>query len=198
MATLIKETGADVFIIDPLSSFHQRSENSNEEMRQTLDNVTAISRGTGAAAIVIHHFGKPSQDRTTAYRFRGAMSIKDWCDTMIAVTVKRHENRVLRDVKFIKVRHGPEPKAIMVERDENFIHTLTEEETLCPPGRVKAILEDLGGWAESQKALIDAIVKETSCGSRSANSFIRRAVDVEAIIENDQGSGRKKTYHVQP
>jgi len=198
MTTLIKTVGADVFIIDPLSSFHQRSENSNEEMRQTLDNVTSISRETGASAIVIHHFGKPSQDRATAYRFRGAMSIKDWCDTMIAVTTKRHENKILRDIKFIKVRHGPEPRAILVERDENFIHTITEEETLCPPGRVKEILEGLGGYVESQKELMAAIVEDAACSQRSARRYIQRAIDMEAIIENNHGHGKKKTYYAQP
>ena len=62
-------------------------------MRSVLNQVTYISRLTGAAAIVVHHFGKPVADRDESYRFRGAMSIKDWCDTLITITGKAHEHR---------------------------------------------------------------------------------------------------------
>ena len=55
------ECDADVLIIDPLSSFHQCNENDNSQMRRVMESITNIARKTGAAIIIVHHFGKPSE-----------------------------------------------------------------------------------------------------------------------------------------
>jgi RecA-family ATPase len=197
MIAMIKDKGADVFMIDPLSSFHQADENKNDVMRRMLDNVTYISRETGAASTIVHHFGKPVQDRGTAYRYRGATAIKDWCDTMISITAKPHEHKTLRNIIFNKIRHGPEQKPILLERDENFIHSIVEDDVLCPPGRVREILESLGGYADGQNELKEAIMKESKCGGRSAVKFIHIAVERGAIQEVSHGAGKKKGYYAQ-
>jgi archaellum biogenesis ATPase FlaH len=65
---IIKDSGADVVIYDPLTSFHNVNENDNVAIRQVLDTITQINRSLNTTAIVIHHFGKPSEFTTNAYR----------------------------------------------------------------------------------------------------------------------------------
>lgn len=197
MISMIQDKGADVFMIDPLSSFHQADENKNDLMRRMLDNVTHISRETGAASTIVHHFGKPVQDRDTAYRYRGATAIKDWCDSMLAITAKAHEQKTLRNVFFNKIRHGPEHKPILMERDENFIHTVVDDDVLCPPGKVREILEGLGGYVEGQKELKAGIINAVKCKDRSAAKFIRLAVERGTVQETSEGVGKKKGYYAQ-
>lgn len=191
----IEECGADVFILDALSSFHHVNENDNILMRNMLDEVTWISRKTGAAATIIDHFGKPSKDRQdVAHRTRGASAKRDWADTMLTITHRKHENKTLRQIDFIKIRNGPERKSVLVERDGNFIHEITEEDMLVPVSKVKEILEDLGGRADKQIELINEILRETGCTEKTARTAIKKAVDMKYI--NVIEGGRSKSYYV--
>ena len=191
----VRECDADIFVIDPLSSFHQVNENDNILIRGILDKVTEISRETGAAATVIDHFNKPSADRwEVAYRVRGAMSKRDWADTVICITQRKHEHKILRQLDFIKIRNGPMRKSVLVERDENFIHEIVEEDMLVPVSRVKEILEtQFGGRVEKQRDLLEAIAQECGCTQRTAAPAIRRAVTMKFITEF-KAKGRAKGY----
>lgn len=193
----IRECGADVFILDPLSSFHTINENDNILMRTRLDKVTWISRETGAAAIIIDHFGKPSRDRqNVAYRTRGAMSKRDWADTHLSITHREHENKILRQVDFIKIRNGPMRQSILVERDENFIHEIVEEDMSVSVSKVKEILEaHFGGRVEKQQEFLKTIASECGCAERTAQRAIYRAVEMKVIFSFD-GPRKAKGYQV--
>jgi DNA primase catalytic core len=194
---IIRESKAEVVIYDPLTSLHSINENDNVQMRKILDNITEINRNLGTTATIVHHFGKPTENSPTAHRTRGASSIRDWADTLLALTRKKHEQKILRLLEFIKVRNGPEPKPILLERNENFLHRATEEDILCPPEKVKAILEAQGGRVEGQAQLREAIIKETGCGDRRARDFISLAIERRVIIcEPDPKDSRKKIYAV--
>jgi hypothetical protein len=194
---IIRESGAQVIIYDPLTSLHSVNENDNVQMRKILDNVTEINRKLGTTASIVHHFGKPTENSITAHRTRGASSIRDWADTLVALTRKKHEHKILRLLEFIKVRNGPEPKPILLERDEHFLHHPTDDDVLCPPEKVKAILEALGGRVEGQKRLREAIIETTGCGDRRARDYINLAIERQAIrCEPDPRDSRKKIYAV--
>jgi DNA primase catalytic core len=195
MTEIVQESGAEVVIYDPLTSLHRVNENDNVQIRIILDNLTEINRRTGTTAMLIHHFGKPNENTTTAHRTRGASSIKDWADTLVAVTRKKHEHRILRLVEFIKVRNGPERKPMLIERDENFLHHITEEDMLCPPEKVREILTGLGGHIEGQEPLKQAIIEAVGCSPRSAATFISLAVERGTIrAEPNPVDSRKKIY----
>jgi len=193
---LVGESEAEVIIYDCLSNLHSSDENKNIAMREVLDSLTEVNSKCGTSCILIHHFGKPSEGQANRYRTRGAQSIIDWAVTAAGFMAKHHESRVLRTLEFFKVRDGAMPKPLLLERDENFLLTRIEEDTLCPPGKVREILEDLGGEVEKQRALIDAITEEAGCSPRSAQTFIRRAVEMKAIIEKAKGQGHAKGYQV--
>ena len=56
----IKLCSATVVWWDPLVSFHSERENDNVRMRNVLDSIKYINNKTGAASIIIHHFGQPA------------------------------------------------------------------------------------------------------------------------------------------
>lgn len=193
---LVKESKAEVVIYDCLSNLHSKDENKNIQMREILDSLTEVNAVAGTSCILIHHFGKPHDGIADKYRTRGAQSIVDWCVTGAILTEKPHENKILRQLSFIKVRDGAIPKPLLLERDENFLSSIADEGSLCSPLKVREILEDLGGEVSRQSELIDAIIREVSCSRRSAKKFIYRAIEMKEIEEIDLGRGRKKEYQL--
>lgn len=177
LTDIISQSQAEVVIYDPLTSFHSVNENDNVAIRNVLDTITGINRTLGVTAIVVHHFGKPGDATSNAYRTRGASSIKDWADTLVTLIRKKHEHKTLRLLEFVKVRNGPEPKPILLERDEFFLHWPVEDDVLCPPEKVAEIIRDCGGSVEGFGKLKELIAGEVGCSLRSAASYIKTAIE---------------------
>lgn len=68
---------ANVLIIDPLISFHYADENSNDQMRRVMDNISHISDEYNLSTLLIHHENK-TQQKTKKAGGRGASAIGDW------------------------------------------------------------------------------------------------------------------------
>lgn len=170
MQNLIEKLGAELVILDPLSSYHRVNENDNIQMRQTLDHLTDISAATNCAWLIVHHEGKPQDGREGAWRFRGASSIRDWADTMLGYTAKPNkEGKVLRLLSFDKLRHGPEHASLLLERDENFVHQQTEDAAnLVTPGLVAECLLELGGSCQGKGPLVEKLIEHSFCSRRTA------------------------------
>jgi len=196
MTNSIKSCGADVFVIDPLSSFHRADENNNSQMRTIMDNIRRISLNTGAASIIVHHFGKPVDKRYEGYRLRGASSIVDWADTVITINPKDSANPNLMNLSFEKVRHGEKLKPIRLERDGfRFFYSRVEPDLKVTPEKVKRILEDqFDGTAKSQKELSIAIQETCDCVPRTASDGIKKAVDTGVIRKRK--AGKRMEYYL--
>jgi archaellum biogenesis ATPase FlaH len=185
MVDAIKTHQADVFFIDPLISFHSANENDNSAMRQVLDYITEVMRKTGAAAGVLHHFGKPNEKGAVEHSARGASAIRDWCDTMLALTVKKVQDGYRHEIIFAKVRNGRQPKPITLERDENLVFQVIEEALKFPPDRVALLIEAKGGRVNGKVELIEAIQELAGCGEKAAREYIRVAIEHGTILEID-------------
>jgi MarR-like DNA-binding transcriptional regulator SgrR of sgrS sRNA len=83
---------------------------------------------------------------------------------------------------------------MVLERGQDFLLSTIDEGTLCSPVKVKEILEALGGEVDCQSKLVKAIQDEASCSSRSARTFIHRAIQMKEILEIESGQGRAKKY----
>jgi hypothetical protein len=178
----IKDHGAEVFFLDPLISFHSANENDNVAMRHVLDCVTNISRKTGASSAIMHHFGKPTENGKLEYRTRGAMAIRDWADTLIALTTKKGEGgKFFKQLNFLKVRNGYTPKPILVERDENFICHVTKEKSMFAPEQVPQIIRAKGGRVIGWQELTKAIQNILECTQREAQGLIKTATEKNLI-----------------
>ena len=175
---LVKSSGCDVVIWDPLTSLHSENENDNVKIRAILDTLTEINRKANTTGIVLHHFGKPQEGMEIQHRTRGASSIRDWADSLIAMTVKPSNKKILRYLTFVKVRNGPDHKPILLERDKKyFTHAITEEDIAGNPEKVAEILKELGGQVDMQVDLIKAIIEELGCSDRTAKKYIKNAID---------------------
>jgi KaiC/GvpD/RAD55 family RecA-like ATPase len=195
---IVRAANVDVIIWDPLTSLHSVNENDNVLIRNVLDSITEINRKADVTSILIHHFGKPHEGQDNAHRTRGASSIRDWADTLITITRKPHEQRTLRKLDFIKVRNGPEPKPLLLKRDDDyFIHTVAEEDVLCPPTKVAQILERLGGRVEGKMNLKEAIMEEVKCGEKTARNAIGLAIERGMVQETSHpAKASKKVYEI--
>jgi len=150
-------------------------------MRRVLDFITEIMRKTGAGAGVLHHFGKPTENSIVEHRARGASAIRDWCDSMLALTVKKAADGYLHEITFVKVRNGRQPKPISLKRDENLVFQVTEEESRCSPEQVAQIIRAKGGRVNGRTDLVAAIREVIVCGERTAGKFITAAIEKQTI-----------------
>lgn len=192
---IIRDSQAEVVIYDPLTSFHNTNENDNVAIRTMLDTITAINRELNVTAIIIHHFGKPTENTSNAYRTRGASSIKDWADTLMILTRKKHEYKTLRLLEFVKVRNGPQPKPIMLERDEFFLHWPIVDNVICPPEKVAEIIRDRGGSVEGFGKLKVIIASEVGCSVRSAASYIKTAINLGFVSCHEHPDHKQKRIY---
>jgi len=74
----ITDNHIDVFMVDPLVSFHRVTESLNEHMEVVIkDGFTTVARKTNSAGEIFHHPGKPKpgQAETTVEDGRGASGI---------------------------------------------------------------------------------------------------------------------------
>jgi archaellum biogenesis ATPase FlaH len=67
----------DILVVDPLISFHKRDENSNNEMRELLDDFSGFCKSLNVSPLIIHHHGKFKAERGIGGG-RGASAIGDW------------------------------------------------------------------------------------------------------------------------
>jgi hypothetical protein len=187
----ISELQADVVFLDPLISYHSTPENDNSQMRGFLDHLTDISRSTGAAWVLVHHHGRPQDGES---RYRGASAIKDWADTFLTLAPKKAQNRILLELIFAKIRHGPGRAPLILGRDRNFIHFVSQEDGLCPPSLVMSALERLGNQCAGIGPLLKEIINMTACSERTAYAGINAAIGRGVVIHEQ---GRKKVYSLQ-
>jgi len=156
------------------------------KVRSALDSITWLSRKTGAASIVIHHFGQPGkkgEEIPLRYRLRGASSIRDWADTIVTLrsTSKQDNPGHGRVLDFIKVRNGPQRAPYHLERNEYFIHKLTDEGHRVPFKLLKQIVREQGKDIESQNQLTKIIQLHTNCARATAIDAIREALKLGYI-----------------
>jgi RecA-family ATPase len=187
----IRDSGATLVWYDPLVSFHNKNENDNVGMRNVLDCITCLNRQTGAASIVIHHFGQPGkqgEEIPLRYRLRGASAIRDWADTIITLrSTSKAENPGLgRQLDYIKIRNGPQRPPLYLERDRNFVHHVTHDNRKASPITVANIVakhQGEHGFQGSQNDLIKLVKEATDCSTGTAHSAIKEAIEDGYIKE---------------
>jgi RecA-family ATPase len=187
----IRDSGASVVWWDPLVSFHNRNENDNVAMRNVLDAATYLNRKTGAASIVIHHFGQPGkqgEEIPLRYRLRGASAIRDWADTIITLrTTSKAENPGQgRQLDYIKIRNGPQRAPLYLERNRNFIHQVTQDSRKASPLVVANVVSEhqgKDGFQGSQNELIRLVMDAAECSTGTAYSAVKEAIQDGYIKE---------------
>jgi RecA-family ATPase len=181
----IKDCGATVVFWDPLVSFHSERENDNVRMRNVLDSISYLNRKTGAASIIIHHFGQPAAQKKDEiplrYRLRGASAIRDWADTIVTLraTGKAENPGPGRQLDYIKIRNGPQRAPLYLERNRNFVHEVTQDSRKASPMAVAKVVadhQDKHGFCGSQNDLIKLVMDAAECSTGTAHNAIKEAL----------------------
>ena len=63
MASYIQQYEIDILVLDPLISFHNLDENSNDEMRRLLDSVSVFCESLKVTPLLIHHHAKMTSEK---------------------------------------------------------------------------------------------------------------------------------------
>lgn len=183
----IHQVRATVVFFDPLISYHTENENDNVKMRTVLDAFTHVTKESGAAVILIHHFGKPSETmRGNDYRIRGAQAIRDWADTAIAITAVKNldtDNHAYRRLEFIKIREGPYHPPLMLKRDENFLCTITEDVEESPSAALLALVYRSGKSIHGKKELEIKLQEICRCTAQIARLTIKESLESGGVVQ---------------
>lgn len=94
--------------LDPISKFHSKQENKQEEIAQVLQVIDEIQLRTGAGVIFCHHHGVMTQDKAT-FRSGGGLlrGSSQWhADVDAILTVKK--SKTLEHAIGIELRHEEE------------------------------------------------------------------------------------------
>ena len=74
-----------LIIIDAWASFYSGEENSNDQTEAALGRLQELSDATGAAVVIVHHFGKSNEGREPEDLWRGASRLADWANTRVSL-----------------------------------------------------------------------------------------------------------------
>jgi hypothetical protein len=74
-----------LIIIDAWASFYSGEENSNDQTEAALRRLQELSDATGAAVVIVHHFGKSNEARDPEDLWRGASRLADWANTRVSL-----------------------------------------------------------------------------------------------------------------
>lgn len=87
LASTSTRLGVDLIVIDALVAIHDSDENDNKGMGFIMRGLLrTLMRDTGAGILLIHHEGKPSENRSGIFKARGATEIINSSDAAISCT----------------------------------------------------------------------------------------------------------------
>jgi hypothetical protein len=190
LEAMIKESGALFVVLDTVGLFHEGEENSATDWkRHVVKPLRRIIESTGAAFLLLHHFGKPSEGRTGGHRVRGTSAIKGDVDTLLLLEPAK-SGADLRVLTFDKIKNGPPLDSIVVRFDGEralFERTSDDALTALKPrlAEVQRIVLERG---EASTAEIKAaIMEELELGRTQAEGLIESACAAGLIERKKRG-----------
>ncbi len=183
---IIAATRAGLLILDPLISYHWKDENSNSDMRKTLDCLTLISEDSGAACLVVHHVGKNGMSA------RGASAIEDWAANILALEeVTRHDKTFIQ-ATHKKSRNFDRVQPFFLERTRYLELLKADPQEVAGVIDVLEALKDAGGEVNKKSEFIELVVGRMNCSEVTARRAIAKAQTSGLVVEIK--TGRKKAF----
>lgn len=189
---------ADILIIDPLISFHNLDENSNDQMRKLLDQVSLLAEEVHVSPLLIHHHGKFSTD-SGAGGGRGASAIGDWSPNTWELSF--HKQNKQYSFQHNKARNFMIQEKVTLELDHLRFKKVGSKTQTTNIQYVLIALQNLGGTANSKKVLKDKVTEvyaslnngETIAHTTAA-SYIDQAIAVGDVKETPVAGVKSKQY----
>jgi RecA-family ATPase len=117
-ADTIRVCGARLVVLDTIGLFQPFDENSATEFKALiLGPLRRLAEETGAAFLLIHHQGKPSEMRKGRHKVRGTSAFVDDTDLAMRLEAPDGDKAARRVLTFDKVRHGSPHEDIELEYD---------------------------------------------------------------------------------
>jgi hypothetical protein len=187
---MIRESKAGLVLLDTIGLFHEGEENSATDWkRHVVKPLRGLIDTTGAAFLLLHHFGKPSEGRTGGHRVRGTSAIKGDVDSLLLLEPAKSggDRRVLT---FDKIKNGPPLDSIVVRFDgERAVFEQTSEDavTALKPrlAEVQRIVFERGEAATAE--IKTAIMEELELGRTQAEDLIKSAHEAGLIERRRRG-----------
>lgn len=182
---LIKKCEAKVLIVDPLYKFHTGDENLVKDMTHFFDNLDWLITQNGISIVLVHHFGKPSENKGGATRFRGSTTITDYADTYMMLD-RKSKDRSRNFVKLsFELRNDEEPETMILYRNPDTLWY--ELEGVEGNSKVSIhdcleCLEQLGGVVKGKDRLISAIREKTKSSDRTVKKKLGEAEGSKKIL----------------
>lgn len=187
---------ATMIVIDPWGSFNPGSENSNENVRQVLENFQKnVCFLTNATLLIVHHTGKSGQ-------IRGASSLEDWAETILTIEPVKYENDKESVVKIVqsKCRNYLKQSPMYLKLTKKLDFIAVDQPGTKVGSQIKVVadmLNELGGTVKSQWPLKEKVIEKLKCKETYARKLILKAcTEGEIFAINNNTKGREKGYSV--
>lgn len=191
---------ADILIIDPLISFHNLDENSNDQMRKLLDQVSLLAEEVHVSPLLIHHHGKFATD-SGAGGGRGASAIGDWSPNTWELSF--HKQSKQYSLQHNKARNFMIQEKVTLELDYLRFKMVGSKAQVTNIQYVVTALQSLGGTASSKKELKDKVAEVyaslnngKTIAHTTAAAYIDQAIAVGDIKETPVAGSKSKQYTI--
>lgn len=192
----------DLVIFDPLSTFHDKKENDEQDMSKVLDIFFDIMHKFKVAILLIHHYAKPSiAKRDGSHLLRGHSVLGDRPDAIIVFNkvYEKYKKAPLHqayncyaEIQFV-LRNDAAPENLIVERNpENLWYSVFDLDERFGkkilPEQVKKIVEENDG----EMLQSDLILILIEMASRSVVFKAISEAKEKGYIESEPLSGKGK------
>lgn len=140
-------------ILDPYAELTLAAENSNDDAKPNIRWFRELT-DLGAAVVLAHHFGKPSEGKAKADRIRGASALRSACRFVYAVERKQGGRLSLECLKMSRAER-PDPLVITYE-----IEADPGNRAVWTSARFDAVERTEVERADAELAVLDAIYDE--------------------------------------
>lgn len=217
---IIRESGAELVVIDPLLSFVGDDISQQKVASQFFRNfLQPVLKRTGAICVLVHHTGKPPKEKTKdadlSYSGLGSSEIVNWPRAVSVLVATQQEgtylfknckrgNRARMIDQFtgfaskdIYLKHGSESEGLQwlqtkyEEPEEEQKQQWKGKGGSRPPGmKPEAFLALVGGCC-TYKDLYDTITKAGNLSGHAAKGVISDLLMARSLIKGDDGFYRK-------
>ena len=182
---IITQEGYKVVIIDPLVYFHEKNENSNDEMSSVMSRFRDLVNETDISLIIIHHDGKGGE-MTGGDASRGASAIFGAVDSdirLLSPKTPKGGGAKYQNME-CSLRHAasPEPKHLYFSEETLLFST---EHATNDISKLKKIIARQPSTTKSE--LIKAVMESLECGKSKAYALIGSATQNRSISVSPEG-----------
>ncbi len=186
-----REAAAEVIVLDPLYSTHDRDENDTHSMAALCQSLLRLRDGCKAALIVVHHVRKSIGHREIGSAFRGSSALHAVGDSYLLLTRPSANLAAAIELRF-QFRYAAPPPSRLLQLDP---HTLWFSAAGLAPSKAaerkkveqQDVTQALAGLGEQARynQLRQQVMDLTACSKRTAQLAIHEACQQGLLVQAD-------------